>query len=235
MLPCGRRSLTRRAILWAQGAFSCAGKVVSFRQRQKTKALGLLVEREGRGSLRTVTAIVLFVSALGLLGNATLSLWPGPNEAPTRQLRTSRDLVLAYSRIRPGLTRASELARYGFDPASKGTQLLSYLGVMERVIPHDSHQFDQLGSAIQECVAARERCTALVFHPSEPARTSNAHGVFTAFSMGADAASRAPQVMLLIRDGRVTFKTISGAIERVRANQSQREARAVPVPFRMSD
>jgi hypothetical protein len=53
--------------------------------------------------------------------------------------------------------------------------------------------------------------------------------------LGAAAASRTPQVTLLIRDGRVAFKTISGVNETVRADVLDREARAVPVPFRMND
>jgi len=191
--------------------------------------VGTLVQREQRGSLRIATTIVLLVSALALLGYIVLPLWPMPNEMPTTRLRTSQDMLRAYSRIRPGFTRASELARYGFDSASGGANLLSYLGVMERFIPHDSNQFDRLDTAIQECVAARERCSALTLRPTGSAK---AHGIFTAFDMGAAAASRTPQVTLLIRDGRVTYKMVSGVTEMARPNP-EREARAVPVPFRM--
>jgi hypothetical protein len=198
------------------------------------KTLGLLVERERRGLLRTATALALFVSLLALLGHAMLPLWPRPNEAATTKLRTSRDLVLAYFRIRPGFTRASQLARYGFDSTSNGARLLSYLGVMESFIPHDSNAFDRLDSAIQECVAARERCTALIFRPTDDASSVKAHGFFTAFGLDADAASGTPQVTLLIRDGRVAFKTISGVSETIPADHSDREARAVPVPFRLN-
>jgi hypothetical protein len=190
------------------------------------------VERERRGSLRTVTAIVLGVSALALLGNATLLLNPNENAAPAKQLRTSRDLVLAYSLVHPGLTRASQLAQYGFDSGSRGAKLLSYLGVMESFIPHDSTAFDRLDSAVQACVAARERCTALIVRPVDTVSSMKTHGLFRAFGMGADAAPRTPQVTLLIRDGRVAFKTISGAEEAVRARHTNREARAIPVPFR---
>jgi hypothetical protein len=191
-----------------------------------------LVQREQRGSLRIATTIVLLVSALALLGNIALPLWPIPNEMPTTRLRTSQDVLRAYSRIRPGFTRASELARYGFDSASDGTKLLSYLAVMESFIPHDSKQFDRLDTAIQECVGARERCTALIFQPADFAGFTRAHAMFAAFGMGADAASRTPKVTLLIRDGRVTFKMMSGVTEMTRASRD-REARALPVPFRM--
>jgi hypothetical protein len=188
-----------------------------------------LVEREQRGSLRIATTIVLLFSALALLGNIVLPFLP--SEMPTTRLRTSQDMLRAYSRIRPGFTHASELAGYGFDSSSSGTRLLSYLAVMERFIPHDSNRFDRLDSAIQACVAARERCSALTFRPTDSAK---ARGIFTAFDMGASAASRTPQVTLLIRDGRVTFKMMSGVTVVARPSPD-REARAVPLPFRMND
>lgn len=207
-------------------------KMISFPQRQEQRR-GDLVERERRGSLRIATTAVLIVSALALLGNLALPLGLIPTEIPTPRLRTSQDMLRAYSRIRTGFTHASELAGYGFDSSSSGTKLLSYLGVMENFIPHDTNQFDRLDTAIQACVAARERCTALVFQPADFANSTRTHGIFTAFDMGADAASRTPRVTLLIRDGRVAFKMMSGVTELARP--AAREARALPVPFRMND
>jgi len=194
--------------------------------------VGARLERERRVSLRTIAAIILFASALVSLGDVTLPLWPSQTGLSSNELRTSRDLVRAYSRIRPGVTRASELAAYGFDATSNGTRLLSYLGVMESFIPHDSNQFDRLDAAIQTCVAARERCAALIFQPADKPK---APGMFTAFGMGADAAAQTTRVTLLIRDGRVSFKMISGLTETARARGTDREARAVPIPFRMND
>jgi len=193
------------------------------------------VERERRVSLRTFAAIILVGSALASLGNAALPLWPSQTDAPSKPLRTSRDIIQAYSHIRPGVTRASELAGYGFDSTANGTRLLSYLGVMENFIPHDSRQFDRLDAAIQTCVAARERCTALIFQPAGNSSSARAHGMFAAFGMGAVAASQTPSVTFLIRDGRVSFKTISGLTETTRASRQDRVARLVPVPFRMND
>jgi hypothetical protein len=188
------------------------------------------LERERRVSLRTIAAIVLVASALVSLGDATLPLWPSQTGLSSKELRTSRDLARAYSRIRPGVTHSSELAGYGFDSTSNGTRLLSYLGVMESFIPHDSNQFDRLDVAVQTCVAARERCTALIFQPAD---NRKAPGMFTAFGMGADAAAQTPRVTLLIRDGRVSFKMISGLTATTRG--TDRGARVVPIPFRMNE
>lgn len=205
--------------------------MISFLRRQERRR-GDLVERERRGSLRIATAIVLFVSALALVGNLALPLGLVPSDMPTPKLRTGQDMLRAYSRIHAGFTHASELAGFGFDSSSGGAKLLSYLGVMENFIPHDTSQFDRLDTAVKECVAARERCTALVLQPADSTNSTGVQGIFTAFDMGADAASRTPRVTLLIRDGRVTFKMVTGVNEPV--DRASREARAMPVPFRMN-
>ena len=201
---------------------------------KKTQMLGLMVERARRGTRRTVTAIALVFCGMALLGDVVVSLLPRPTDATARKVLTSRDLVAAYSRIQPGLTRASQLSQYGLDTASAGTQVLSYLGMMERFMPHDSFRFDRLNSAIRDCVAVRDHCTALIFRSGDRSKTAAARGLFTALGFGADAAAATPQVTLLIRDGRVAFKTISGFAESPQTTPG-RQATAMPVPFRMSD
>src|SRR5437773_4815087 len=173
-----------------------------------TQTSGLMVERAHRGTRRTVTAIVLVFSALALLCNAVVSLLPRPSDTTPRKLLTKSNLVVAYSRIQPGLTRASQLSQYGFDTASAGTQVLSYLGTMERFMPHDSVRFDRLNSAMKDCVAVRDHCTGLIFRSADRSKTAVTHDLFTTLGFGADAATATPQVTLLIRDGRVAFKMI---------------------------
>ena len=192
------------------------------------------MERAQRGTRRIVTAGVLAASALALLGNAIVSLLPRQDEAATHKALTNTDLIVAYSRVRPGQTRASQLSQYGLDTASAGTQVLSYLGMMERFMPHDSVRFDQLDPAIRDCVAVQDHCTALVFRPAGRARVAPPHGFLAALAQDADAEPPAPQVMLLIRDGRVAFKAISGVGSTGRVGAVDRQARALPVPFRMA-
>lgn len=193
-----------------------------------------MVKRAQRGTRRTVTAVVLALAALSFLGNAIESLLPRSDDAVARKILTKTDLIVAYSHIRPGRTRASQLSRYGFDRTSSGAQVLSYLAMMERFMPQDSERFDRLEPAIKECVAVQDHCTALVFRSADHAKVATAHDLFAAFALGADAASPTPQVTLLIRDGRVAFKAISGVENAHPADVRQRQARAVPVPFRMA-
>jgi hypothetical protein len=196
------------------------------------KTSGLMMEGADRGTRRIVTAIVLAFSALSILGSAVVSRLPRPSDATPQKVLTRSDLVLAYSRVRPGLTRASQLSQYGFDRVCAGTQVLSYLGMMERVMPRDSIRFDRLDSAIKDCVAVRDHCTALIFRSADRSKPAMAHSLFTAFGLGADAAAATPRVTLLIRDGRVAFKTISGIAETT--PPPDRQARTIPLPFRIA-
>ena len=190
-----------------------------------------MVERTQRGTRRAVTAVVLVVSALALLGNAIVSLLPHSDGTALQRALTKADLINGYSHVRPGQTRALQLSRYGLEASSAGTQVLSYLGMMERFVPHDTARFDTLDPAIKNCVAVQDHCAAMVFRSANPAKVATGHGLFAALALDAEATPQTTQVVLLIRDGRVAFKMISGV---PRASHIDRQARAIPVPFRMA-
>jgi len=166
------------------------------------------VENKRGGILRNVKAILFAVVAIVLVGGVVLVETPRQGDAAKSKVLTGRDLLAAYERVKPGVTRASQLGRFGLDAAH--AQVLSYLGVMERYVPHDSVAFDRLDAGVRDCIVARDRCMALVFRAAGPTRAATNHGLFSAFGLGAAAAANTPQVTLLIRNGRVAFKMISG-------------------------
>jgi len=165
-------------------------------------------EAQGSGSLRYAASIGFLVVTLALLGCGTLTLLPRPySDTASTQLRSLKDLAAAYVRVQPGETRASQLAALGFDTTTANVQVLSYLGVIER-FAGDSRNFDRLDEPLQECIEARDRCTALVFMPGDRQRGG---GMLASFGLGsANAAGREAVVTLLVQDGRVAYKTISG-------------------------
>jgi len=165
-------------------------------------------EGQVSGSLRYAASIATLVVTLALLGCGTLTLLPrASSETAGTQLHSLQDLAAAYIRVQPGETRASQLAALGFDTTTANVQVLSYLGVIER-FAGDSRKFDRLDEPLQECIEARDRCTALVFKPGDQARGG---GMLSSFGLGsANAASREAVVTLLVQDGRVAYKTISG-------------------------
>ena len=144
-----------------------------------------MVERAQRGTPGAVTAVVLVVSALALLGNAIVPLLPVTDDTAPNKVMSNSDLMAAYERIQPGQTHASQLSQFGLDATADGAQTLSYLGVLERFATHDSVRFDRLDPAIKDCVAVPDHCTALVFRSA--IRTPTEHGLFTAYALGAAA------------------------------------------------
>ena len=183
-------------------------------------------EGQGSGSLRYAASIAILVVTLALLGCGTLTLLPrASSDTVSTQLHSLKDLAAAYVRVQPGETRASQLAAIGFDTTNANVQVLSYLGVMERFAA-DSRKFDRLDGALQDCIEARDRCTALVFKPGDQQHGS---GMLASFGLGsANAATRDAVVTLLVQDGRVAYKTISGVPNALLAHREPTMAAALP-------
>ena len=210
-------------------------------KHKNVKPLGTVVEVERRGFLRNVNAVMFAIAAMVLVSGIVLAELPRQGDVAQSKTLTGRDLVAAYARIQPGLTRASQLARLGLDTGAANTQLLSYLGVMERFMPRDSVAFDRLDVAVRDCIDARDRCTALVFRSSDPAGGAIARGFLSTFGLDAAAAADTPRVTLLIRNGRVAFKMMSG-LAAPRGTRSAMIAAPspnvigdVPIPIRLTE
>jgi hypothetical protein len=170
-----------------------------------------MVESERGGPLRYFTTLAIVIAVLAMVGCGTLTLLPRQTDGPVTRVISIKDLTVAYTRIQPGETRATELAHLGFDPAGGNAQTLSYLGVMERFMPRDSVRFDRLDEAVRDCIEARDHCTALVFRTGDRFSAPMGNGILSAFGLGSSAAAdRRPEVTLLVRNGRVAFKMISG-------------------------
>lgn len=180
------------------------------------------------GSFRYATSIAILVVTLALLGCGTLTMLPRQGDSAATEFKSLKDLAVAYARVQPGLTRASQLAGLGFDTTTPNVEVLSYLGVMERFMTGDSTRFDRLDAALQSCIEARDRCTAFVFKPGDQLR-SHASGMLATLGFGvATAAARAAEVTLLVQNGRVAYKMMTGVPQAVAAHHQH----AAPAPSR---
>ena len=164
------------------------------------------------GASRRYVFIVLgAVAALSLVGCGALVLLPYHGESASI-FKSYQQETRAYGRIVPGVTRASQLAEIGFDAMrSPNVEALSYLGVVERFAPRDSMKFDKLDPAVKSCFEARDRCTAVVFD-REAHKNHDGSSLLGLFGFGAAEASSShtADIVLLIRDGRVAYKTMRG-------------------------
>ena len=112
--------------------------------------------------------------------------WRFGAEAATPGISQAQ-LQSAYDRIHPGITPVSQLAGLGLD--TRAAAKLSYLGVVEQLMPATSYGFDTLDPAVQSCLEAEGRCTAYIFGPAHASSGS---------------------VVLLIQGGRVAYKAMRG-------------------------
>jgi hypothetical protein len=142
----------------------------------------------GKISLFAVAGVLAFMLI------ATCEAFSQPQDSGAHAgFRSLQQFRAAYARIAPGITAESELDRLGFNLTAPDARTLSYLGVMEHFMPRDSQAFDRLDPAMRSCFEAPDGCTARIFRMT-----------------GAPKA----KIVLLIHDGRVAYKAISGVAGR---------------------
>jgi len=157
-----------------------------------------------------------FLSAtfmLSLVGCGGLGLLPHETKAAANNFQTYEQVQSAYSDVVPGATRLTDLPRMGFDTATTpNVEVLSYLGVIERFMPRSTISFDRLAPQVQACIEAQDRCSAFVFHPEhvETHRTGNFFLDVMGFQRQTVATGWSAEVVLLMQDGHVAYKVMSG-------------------------
>ncbi|SRR5579885_541852 len=165
------------------------------------------------GTRRYARIILIAVGALSLVGCAGLGLLPYQSHVANSGFKNLSQVEAAYGGIVPGVTRASDLAAMGFDATrSPNVEVLSSLGVIERFMPRDSLKFDKLNPAIQNCINSRDHCTAYVFRPRQRTRERDGNPLLDLFGFGHTVYGPgwSAEVVLLIEDGRVSYKSMAG-------------------------
>ena len=166
------------------------------------------------GRTRRYARIILSIAAtLVLVGCGGLGLLPYQTDIQNTKFHSYKQVVDAYEQIQPGVTRISDLGTMGFDAStSPNVEMLSYLGVIERFMPRDSIRFDHLALPVKACIEAQERCSAYVFRPSRlvQQRTGSIFLDLLGFERTTIDHGWAAEVVLLMQDGRVAYKVMSG-------------------------
>jgi hypothetical protein len=172
-----------------------------------------MVQVSGGGARRYARVAASLFVTLSLVGCGGLGLLPYQTDVKNTNFKSYDAVQIAYKSISPGVTRESQLSDLGFDAASTpNVEVLSYLGVIERFMPRDSVKFDSLDPAVQSCIEARDRCTAYVFRPERlhQQRTGNWFLDILGFERTTVSYGWSAEVVLLMQDGRVAYKVMSG-------------------------
>ena len=166
------------------------------------------------GTRRTARVIVSVTFMLSLVGCGGLGLLPHETRISTStNFQTYDQVAAAYVGIVPGETRLSDLPKLGFDTATTpNVEILSYLGVIERFMPRNSLTFDHLAPPVQACIEAQDRCSAFVFHPQhvESRRLGSIFLDIFGFERQTLDTGWQAEVVLLMQDGHVAYKLMSG-------------------------
>ena len=166
------------------------------------------------GARRAIKLIVSATFMLSLVGCGGLGLLPHDTQVSgSANFQTYQQVASAYTDIVPGTTRQEDLPKLGFDTATTpNVEILSYLGVIERFMPNSSISFDHLAQPVQACIEAQDRCSAYVFHPQhiESQRTGNIFLDVLGFERETLDTGWQAEVVLLIQDGHVAYKVMSG-------------------------
>ncbi len=167
----------------------------------------------GDSTRRYVGLAASALVTLVLVGCGGLGLLPSKTDIKNTSFKTYKAVEVAYQQIAPGETRTADLGQMGFDSnESSNVEVLSYLGVIERFIPRDSIRFDSLDPVVQKCIEARDRCTGYVFHPERlhEQRLGNWFLDILGFQRTTVNYGWSADVVLLVMDGRVAYKVMSG-------------------------
>jgi hypothetical protein len=150
---------------------------------------------------------------LSLVGCGGLGLLPRETKVTQESFQSYEQVRAAYREVTPGATRLTDLPKLGFDTTATPTvEVVSYLGVIERFVPRNTASYDKLAPEVQDCIAAQDRCTAFVFRPKhiETKRTGSVFLNVLGFERKTADTGWSAEVVLLMQDGRVAYKIMSG-------------------------
>ncbi|HEY0105363.1 MAG TPA: hypothetical protein VGB91_04710 [Rhizomicrobium sp.] len=161
------------------------------------------------GWARRIGAGVMVV-ALGGCGGLLL---PSQSETGDSKFDSYAAVNKAFDRIALHQSSVGDLSSLGFDSQNTPNMaVLSYLEIVERFMPNSSMAFDKLDPAVQQCIMARSACQGYVFKVEhrEFQRSGSLFLDLFGFEHTTTETGWTAQVTVLVQDGQVTHKLLSG-------------------------
>jgi hypothetical protein len=157
--------------------------------------------------LAGATAVML---ALGGCGGMLL---PSQSEIGESKFESYDAVNKAFDQISLHRSSVGDLSSLGFDAVNTpNVAVLSYLEIVERFMPNSSMAFDKLDPAVQDCIMARSACQGYVFKVEhrEFQRSGSLFLDLFGFAHTTTESGWTAQVLVLVQDGHVTHKLLSG-------------------------
>ena len=162
------------------------------------------------------SSVARLVGACGLiamLGGCGGALLPSQSEAGDTSFDSYGAVRGAFDKIALKQSSVGDLSTLGFDAQhTPNVSVLSYLDIVERFMPNSSMAFDKLDPAVQECIMARSGCQGYVFKVEhhEFQRSGSLFLDLFGFEHTTTETGWTAQVLVLVQDGKITHKILSG-------------------------
>ncbi len=159
-----------------------------------------------------VRAFGACVMVLALTGCGGILL-PSQSEIGDTTFDTYSQVHQAFDKIALNRSSVNDLSNLGFDAQrTPNVAVLSYLEIVERFMPNSSMAFDKLDPAVQSCIMARSSCEGYVFKVEhrEFQRSGSLFLDLFGFEHLTTETGWTAQVLVLVQDGHVTHKLLSG-------------------------
>ena len=147
------------------------------------------------------------------LGGCGGLLLPSQSEIGSSKFESYGQVHSAFDKIALRQTSIDDMSDLGFDAQNTpNVAVMSYLDIVERFMPNSSMAFDRLDPAVQECIMARLACEGYVFklEHHEFQRTGSLFLDLFGFLKTTEETGWTAQVLVLVQNGRVTHKLLSG-------------------------
>jgi len=105
--------------------------------------------------------LIVFITTLIVSGCA--ALLPRSSSVSNSPWKTYGEVVTAYDKVVPNKSTVNDIKRLGFSIYS--TSNLKILSYVDIAVATSTLKRDELGSGIDSCLKARDRCTGYVFEP----------------------------------------------------------------------
>jgi hypothetical protein len=161
----------------------------------------------------SVTRLAGACGLLAMLGGCGGALLPSQSEIGSTSFDCYTSVHQAFDKIALRQSSVSDLSSLGFDAQhTPNVAVLSYLEIVERFMPNSSMAFDKLDPAVQDCILARSSCQGYVFKIDhhEFQRSGSLFLDVFGFEHTTTETGWTAQVLVLVQDGRVTHKLLSG-------------------------
>lgn len=169
------------------------------------------MQRRIQAPTRGLLAALLAFSAIAVAGCS--SVMPRKQQVTVSVFETFEATRIAFDKVVPGQTSATDLKRIGFDPqTTPNIRQVSYLQIVQAFLPNQGMPYAAIPESVRTCIAAQTRCTGYVIDPkvTNEKRVGSVALDMLNFRRKTVTTGWAANALLVLLDGVVVYKIWAG-------------------------